>query len=414
MYRVTYGASKTKVTVVGSNLDVKYFEDTSPWVMDGKKLEVSENNEHLGQIISNYDQEKKNIDLRLQKGRNCLFSFLGSGFATKSNMNPVLKLHIYRTYVCPVIRSGLSTFVLRHQLLEPLKIFQRKTLKSILKLSMTAPTPSIHFLTGELPIEGKIHKDIFSLFQTQNPDTKIYSIVKHLLENNCENSRTWSTHLRFLCSVYGLEDPLLSLQKDPPTKSQFKELINTRITAHFERELRKSASENSLMQYFNVSTLNLRGRHHPAISGLITARNINISKSHLKFLSGNYLTYSIRARQSNSGSPLCRICNLEEDETICHIVSRCYAFQEIRTRFIHEYTQLCMQTKNKIDFIPIMKEDDRFCQFVLDPTSLNLSTRVNISDPLVPHFFQLSRLYCYNLDKRRLQLLQEQSKRINS
>ena len=233
-------------------------------------------------------------------------------------------------------------------------IFQRKTLKSILKLNITAPTPSIHFLTGELPIEGKIHKDIFSLFYCvwTNPDTKIHSIVKYLLQNGCENSRTWSAHIRYLSSVYGLEDPLLCLQRSPPSKEQFKELINTRVTAYFERELRKSAHENSLMQYFNVSTLNLRGRHHPAISGLITTRSINIAKAHLKLLSGNYLTFSTRARQTG-GSPLCRICDLNEDEDTCHIISRCAALHETRSRFISEYTELCKQTKMKLTLIQL-------------------------------------------------------------
>ena len=35
LYRVTYGASKTKVTVIGSDVDVHYFEDTKPSIMDG-------------------------------------------------------------------------------------------------------------------------------------------------------------------------------------------------------------------------------------------------------------------------------------------------------------------------------------------------------------------------------------------
>ena len=116
LYRVTYGASKTKVTVIGSDVDVHYYEDTKPWIMDGKHLDVAKDNEHLGQIVSNFDQERKNVDLRLQNGRGSLYSFLGSGFNHKSNLSPVLKIHIYRTYVCPIIRSGLSTFVLKNHL----------------------------------------------------------------------------------------------------------------------------------------------------------------------------------------------------------------------------------------------------------------------------------------------------------
>ena len=128
--------------------------------MDNKVVKVVENNEHLSQIVSGKRQEEKNVDLRLQKGRKSLFGLLGAGFSFKCFLSPVVKLHIFRTYTCPVLRSGLSSFSLRSSQLESLSLFQRKTLKSILKLSITAPTPAVHFLTGELPIEGKIHRDI--------------------------------------------------------------------------------------------------------------------------------------------------------------------------------------------------------------------------------------------------------------
>ena len=68
MYRITYGASKTKVTVVGSEIDVNYFQDVKPWQMDGQVVQVVVDNEHLGQIVSNDNQEQKNVDLKLQKG----------------------------------------------------------------------------------------------------------------------------------------------------------------------------------------------------------------------------------------------------------------------------------------------------------------------------------------------------------
>ena len=69
-------------------------------------------------------------------------------------------------------------------MLESLAIFHIKTLNCILNVSKYAYTPAIHFLLGELPIEGKIHRYVFFLFFCiwRNPDSKVYSIIKYLLE----------------------------------------------------------------------------------------------------------------------------------------------------------------------------------------------------------------------------------------
>ena len=132
---------------------------------------------------------------------------------------------------------------LRTNHLNPLIMFQKKTIRGFLHLSDRAPITSLYFLTGELPIEGKIHRDIFSLFYNIliNPETKIYSIVKYLMENSPHNSRTWSRHIRNLATQYEIEDPLEMMKKDPPPKSQFKEYILTKITAYHEHHLRLSA-----------------------------------------------------------------------------------------------------------------------------------------------------------------------------
>ncbi len=100
--------------------------------------------QNIGQVVSGTRQNEKNIDLRISKGRKSLYSLLGPAFATKCLLSPAVKLHIYKTFTCPVIRSGLSTFVLRTNTIEPLAIFERKCLKSILHLSKTTPTPSIY------------------------------------------------------------------------------------------------------------------------------------------------------------------------------------------------------------------------------------------------------------------------------
>ena len=42
MYKVSYGASKTKVTIVGSDCDMTYYRDTTPWQLDSQKVKVYE------------------------------------------------------------------------------------------------------------------------------------------------------------------------------------------------------------------------------------------------------------------------------------------------------------------------------------------------------------------------------------
>ena len=191
--------------------------------MGGDYIKVTVDNDHLGQIVSGVNQSEKNVDLRILKSRGSLFKLLGPAFAYKCMLSPVVKLHLYRTYICPIIRSGLSSLTLRETALQPLIIFQRKILRSILKLSKCSSIPALHFLTGELPVEGKLHRDVFSLFYCAwaNPDTKIHDIVNYLLKNSTENSRTWSIFLKQLCQMYGLADPSECLKHDAPKKSEF-------------------------------------------------------------------------------------------------------------------------------------------------------------------------------------------------
>ena len=256
-------------------------------------MKVVENNDHLGQIISGYNQISKNIDESLRRGRNSLFGLLGPAFAYKCMLSPLVKIHLFRTFTCPRLRSGLSSFALRSNQMSPLALFHRKSLKGFLHLSKTALTPAIHFFLGELPMEGKVHRDMFSLFYGvwSNPDTKIYQIVKYLLATSSENSTTWAINLRHICRIYNLEDPLTCLRKDAPSKSEYKETVITKILAFHEKEMKLQASGNSKMQYLHVSLDGLRGRHHPCLSNIVTVEEVRKLRPHLKFLSGDYLTY---------------------------------------------------------------------------------------------------------------------------
>jgi hypothetical protein len=277
---------------------------------------------------------------------------------------------------------------------------------------VTCIIPYTVTVTGELPVEGRLHRDVFSLFYSvwSNPDTKIHEILKHLLKNSPENSRTWAIHTRHLCTRYSLEDPLVYLNRDPPTKSYWKEFIATKITAYFEHNLRVKAESNSKMEFLNTISCGLRGRRHPSLSQMTTTWDVRKSRPHLKFLSGNYLTYRVKADQSG-GSPRCRICESGVDETVCHVISTCPGLAVERKKILQDFSTLCSLTKNNLKFEDFQKNENVLTQFILDPTSLNLQMRVSIQDPLVPEFFKLSRDICHVLDKTRIGLLKELEKK---
>ena len=330
---------------------------------------------------------------------------LGPAFQQKSLLSPKLKIHIFRTYTTPILRSGLSSFALRKGQLQCLSLFHRKVLRGILNFSKSSNNTALYFLLGELPIEGQIHRDVFSLFYNIwcNPDTKIYQIVKYLLETATSNSRTWSAHLRNLSKMYDMEDPLACLSRDPPSKATYKEHILTKICAYHEKQQMDLAKQNSRMNYLNVSLTGLRGKAHPAIFNIKTAHEAKISRPHLKMLAGDYLTMQIKSTQSG-GSPLCQVCteDIPSIETIEHILIHCSAYSEVRGRIIEELRNVLCQNEH---IQTIIESKENLCQFILDPTSINLSNRVNQQDPVVDTLFHLSRDFCYAINARRMKLL---------
>ena len=410
MYDVVYGATKTKITVIGSSIDQSYYKEICPWKLNDETINVTEDNEHLGQVISGTDQEQKNIDLRISKSRNALYGLLGTAFQHKSLLNQKLKFHLFRTYVSPVLRSGLSSYVIRSGQLTSLTIFHRKVLRGILNLRKSSNIPALYFLLGELPLEGQYHKDIFSLFYNiwTNPDTKIYHIVKHLLETVPENSRTWSAHLRLLARKYCLEDPLETLKSDPLSKSLFKEKVCTKITVFFEKNLREMAANNSRMQYLNVSLSSLRGSPHPALSNIHTSHEVKKSRPHIKMLSGDYLTYEIKSNQSG-GSSHCRSCSSGSTENTFHILTQCEAYKEIRDRILDEMKTLLIEREHFKHFKQIFENNDHLCQFILDPTSLNLPIRFSQNETITTELFKISRHYCFAVHAVRMKILKKKN-----
>ena len=94
-------------------------------------------------------------------------------------------------------------------------------------------------------------------------------------------------------------------------------------------------------------------------------------RPHLKFLSGDYLTYQTKFDQTGQGNPLCKVCRTE-NETISHIISSCPAYEEKSSKILEELSGLCLLTKNEMNLQEIRSNPKILTQLILDPTSFNL------------------------------------------
>ena len=258
---------------------------------------------------------------------------------------------------------------------------------------------------SELPIEAKIHRDMFSLFFAiwNNPDTKIYKLVLYLLENMDKNSRTWSTHLSNVAEIYGITPPIELIRRPPPTKESFKEYVMTKITAFHESELRQLAVNNSKMKYLNVATLGLTGRPHPVLNGPTTTHQVRKLRPVIKFLSGDYYTLEMKSKQTKNCSALCYLCPLNLVEDTKHILVVCPATSHIRSRYLDILKDILPTANISVNIEKIFSDHETLTQFLLDPNSLNLSndTRVHINDPISTDIFSLARDLCHSIHLER-------------
>ena len=177
---------------------------------------MSEDNEHLGLVVSGIDEEVKNADQNIQSARDAIFSFLGNIISYKGKLSPAVQQHTWAqwaVFIKPVLRPGLAALPIRPTVLKALTSFHLKVLRAILKYSQYSHVVSLYFLLGELPMEASLHLDVFALFWNiwVNPETKVFEVMKYILKMSDNSSVTWSAHGRILFQLYNLPDPLLLL-----------------------------------------------------------------------------------------------------------------------------------------------------------------------------------------------------------
>ena len=369
-YRVIFGADKTKVTITGSKQDIMYYKDVNIWSLNGEPLNVSEDNEHLGLIVSGLEEEIKNVDDNIASARKTVFSLLGNIFLYKCKLPPSVLLHVWSLYVSPVLRSGLNSLPIRPPVMKTLTRFHTKMLRGILKFSRVSPLPALYFLTGQLPIEAVMHRDLLTLFWNvwANPHTKAFEILKYLLMMSDSKSLTWAAHVRLIFQLYRLPDPLTLISNPLWPKVRWNAHMKTAIAAHHESLWRSKAASNSKLTFLNVQATGLSGRPHPVLMGINTTQDVVFSRVHLKMLAGDYLCYANLDKDRATGAH-CRLCYAVSREypppaeTMIHLLTMCRGTAEIRTKVTSELLNILAKHFPSNDLLN-NHPHDRLTQFI--------------------------------------------------
>ena len=404
-YQLRFNAEKTKIVVTGSKVDMAFYKETCPWTLNGEKVKVVENNEHLGLIVSGSDEEQKNVDDNIINCRNSVFALLGPAFAFKCLLSPLVQIHLWRTYNLPVLVSGLAALPIRPSNMTSLNIFQNKVMRGFLKLSNSSPVPSLYFLLGELPAEGIVHIRTLTIFHNiwSNPDTTVYKMVKYILTMCGSSSTTWSNHLQLLCLKYGLPSPLLLMQSGPSwSKEDWHCLVKTRVTIWFENYLRRLSIGNSKMKYLNVQISGLTGASHPALHNISTTQDAKKLRLHLKFLTCDFLTNERLSNDQPNLSPACSLCD-HPVESIEHVLVACNATNEVRSRLLPNLMNVVANVQPKCGILLYNPPASILTQFILDCTSLNLpdSIRIPLHNPGISAIYKISRDWCFAASSER-------------
>ena len=90
-------------------------------------------------------------------------------------------------------------------------------------------------------------------------------------------------------------------------------------------------------------------KHHPALTGIITVTDVKKCRHHIKMLVGDLFTY-VKKSERTGGSPHCRLCLENLNETVSHILTYCSAYSDIRSRILEEFAYLCMISESGVDF----------------------------------------------------------------
>ena len=101
---------------------------------------------HLGIIrtTSMKSNIRANVDENITKPRRSAYILFGTSFHGTNGLDPESLLHIYKTYVLPILLYGMELLIPSSKPLEQLEMYQKRIIKQLLSLPTRCPDPAVY------------------------------------------------------------------------------------------------------------------------------------------------------------------------------------------------------------------------------------------------------------------------------
>ena len=364
----------------GSEKLAEYWRLASPLTMNGLRIPVSKEADHVGILRSTNSGAIASVIARISSHTKALHAVLPAGLARRHFSNPAASLRIHQLYGLPVLLSGLAALVLCRAEFEALDHHHKVTLERLLRLYPRTPAPVVYLLAGSLPASAHLHcrqLGLLGMLARQGPGSILHRMATFILSDsrisNHVSKNLWFCQVRKLCLQYDLPDPLTVLAA-PPSGGQWKRLVNCQVQSYWLSKIRAEAAALPSLSHLRSSHLSL-SMPSPLISACKTSQHeIRKLTVQLRMLSGRYRTCWLRRHWSGNISGNCEVpgCIPDTPGTLAHFATgQCSGLASATTAATEQWANfLSVNTYllNLFRSVSVSSEAE-FLAFLLNPTT---------------------------------------------
>ena len=98
-----------------------------------------------------------NVEENIKKARRSAYGLFGGGYHGNNGLDPDTLIHLFKTYITPVLLYGMELIIPKATPLTQLELFQKRMIKQILSLSTRTADPAsvanIEYCSGCLMLQ---------------------------------------------------------------------------------------------------------------------------------------------------------------------------------------------------------------------------------------------------------------------